>query len=188
LEEIARFERELSCQRLRAQLARLRESLPASASTEDRKDSAAGPVPVQTAVQEKPTPSPVLPQPVTVDQAKACKQDEGRLSQLRAKPQLSEIVEFERALECEKLRPQIVRLRESLSPADAAGTRGVDDSEGRSRPRLGNLVKSCDQEKGALARLRENPSRGQVVEFERQLSCEALRAQVLRLLESLPGN
>jgi uncharacterized caspase-like protein len=220
-DEIALFERELSCERLRPQLARLRESLSAgeplpvlhkggaaSSAPLQRTQTAGSPPatqPVASRTDEKlakpenvqsATQSPSDAQALTAEQVKACKRDEGRLTQLRAKPGISEIVEFERALECEKLRPQIVRLRESLPPVDAASVRGIEAAErdrarseetSRAQPRAPASAQSCDQEKSSLARLRDRPTREQVVRFEQQLSCEDLRPQVLRLLESLLG-
>ena len=49
-----------------------------------------------------------------MDPAPVCKQDEARLSKIRANPSLADLAVLERDLGCERLRPQIVRLRESL--------------------------------------------------------------------------
>ena len=54
----------------------------------------------------------------TVAPAPECKQDEARLSKIRANPSHADLAALERDLSCERLRPQIVRLRESL-PKDA---------------------------------------------------------------------
>ncbi|MGB8527698.1 MAG: hypothetical protein WCD75_12830, partial [Rhodoplanes sp.] len=43
----------------------------------------------------------------------------------------------------------------------------------------------CRQEQETLARLRASPVRQDVLRFERELACERLRPQVLRLRESL---
>jgi hypothetical protein len=43
-----------------------------------------------------------------------CKYDEERLTRLRASLKRDEVVRFERELGCERLRPQVVRLWESL--------------------------------------------------------------------------
>jgi len=48
-------------------------------------------------------------------------------------------------------------------------------------------VRSCDEERAMLARLRASQSREDVVKFERELACEQLRPQVVRLKESLGG-
>jgi hypothetical protein len=84
------------------------------------------------AIQNTDTPfkleAPSLPRPPipAADQTPACKQDEARLARLRASPSLTDVTAFERELGCEKLRPQIVRLRESLAPANSASTAGSD--------------------------------------------------------------
>jgi hypothetical protein len=48
-------------------------------------------------------------------------------------------------------------------------------------------VRSCDEERATLAKLRASQSREDVVRFERELACEQLRPQVIRLRESLAG-
>ncbi len=48
-------------------------------------------------------------------------------------------------------------------------------------------VRTCDDERATLARLRASQSREDVVKFERELNCEQLRPQVIRLKESLSG-
>jgi uncharacterized caspase-like protein len=223
-DEIVKFERELSCERLRPQLVRLRESLPAD---EPRAASSAAPAaplaappaaPSKTVTAVAPAtqpPVPASPQPITEDkmasttpqggrsaedQEKACKRDEIRLAQLRANPGITEISEFERTLECEKLRPQVARLRESLPAQAAASQRGLE-AAGQERPAPAPVLSeatrratpkesqgTCEQDMVTLSRLRNRGSRDQVVRFEQQLSCESLRPQVSRLLESLPEN
>jgi hypothetical protein len=150
LDEVVQFERELGCDRLRPQVARLRESLggpaPATPSME-----AAKPVPAAPVIAALPKPAAVPPAPAqnadipsrletpapprlavpAADQSPACKQDEARLARLRASPSLADVSAFERELACEKLRPQIVRLRESLAPANpGSGTRSVFRADG----------------------------------------------------------
>jgi hypothetical protein len=145
LDEVVQFERELGCDRLRPQVARLRESLGGPAPTAPvieaakpaivpsvitalPKSSAAPPA----AIKNTDTPSrtetsnPPRPPVPAADQTPACKQDEARLARLRASPSLPDVTTFERELGCEKLRPQIVRLRESLAPANSASTAGSD--------------------------------------------------------------
>jgi uncharacterized caspase-like protein len=219
-DEIIQFEQELSCDRLRPQLVRLRESLvaansppPAAAISEPPKpptvertapppptlpiavqsnDTAAKPEaalkPPERLADLKSQPSP----PVTgVDQVQACKQDEARLTRLRAKPNFADVTALERELGCEKLRPQIVRLRESLTPlASAPGP--ASDRQADIKPPLPptpsiSQDQSCEQDRARLARLRGSASRDEVARFERELSCEQLRPQVLRLRESLSG-
>lgn len=49
-----------------------------------------------------------------------CQRDEDRLAQLRNNPSRDEAARFANELGCEKLRPQLLALIESLEPAPAA--------------------------------------------------------------------
>ena len=135
--------------------------------------------------------------------AAACKQDEARLAKIRANPSLADLAALERELSCERLRPQIVRLRESL-PKEARPKDAPDQPRlqpirpscnplSPRRPRRTRTtglivqVRSCDEERATLAKLRASQSREDVVQFERELACEQLRPQVIRLRESLSG-
>jgi hypothetical protein len=53
-------------------------------------------------------------QPLSAEDA--CTRDVARLAQLRAEPNLDAIIRFERDLGCERIRPQVRRLRESQGP------------------------------------------------------------------------
>jgi hypothetical protein len=138
-----------------------------------------------------------------------CKYDEERLTRLRASRERDEVVRFEHELGCERLRPQVVRLRESIS---AEGERG--DREARQQPQTEQRRPTADAEmqkperdaaaRGApspilkeqickgdqerLTRLRASLERDEVVRFEHELGCERLRPQVVRLWESLGAN
>lgn len=141
IEEFLQFERDLSCDRLRPQVARLHESLigtaaPAAVASEAARPatgtSVAALSPQAPTVQSSPTPPTLAPSPPPVsatapDSIESCKRDESRLSRLRAAQSLAEVIVFERELGCEKLRPQIVRLRESLTPANSAPVAGSDN-------------------------------------------------------------
>jgi hypothetical protein len=145
LDEVVQFERQLGCDRLRPQVTRLRESLGGPSQTAPVMEAAkpvvsppiiaALPKPPATppaAIQNTDIPSrietsvPPRPPVPAADQTPACKQDEARLTRLRASPSLADVTAFERELGCEKLRPQIVRLRESLAPPDSASTAASD--------------------------------------------------------------
>jgi hypothetical protein len=95
-----------------------------------------------------------------------------------------------------------VRLRESLpkelakdapdQPAVAANSPALQSAqsapaENPERRGLILPVRSCDEEKATLAKLRASQSREDVARFERELACEQLRPQVIRLRESLSG-
>jgi hypothetical protein len=135
-DEIARFEREVACTRLKPQVQRLFESivttLPAAAvplvvappASPPTAATAAAPsvgAPRREEVRrEEPRrePPPALAaareQPVAAAEPQACAHDAERLAQLRADPALDAIARLDRELGCEKLRPQLRRLRESL--------------------------------------------------------------------------
>ena len=105
-DEIASFQRDLGCTRLRPQVQRLFESF----ATEQRPAAAA---PAATT----PPPAPQVQaqaQPLSAEEA--CTRDVARLAQLRSDPSLDAITRFERELGCERIRPQVRRLRESLGP------------------------------------------------------------------------
>ena len=139
-DEIARFEREVACARLKPQVQRLFESyataLPAAAvplvaAPPVRPPAAAAPAMAaprreepkrEEARREEPRrePPPALAvtreQPVAAaaEPPGACAHDAERLAQLRADPTLDAIARLDRELGCERLRPQLRRLRESL--------------------------------------------------------------------------
>lgn len=52
--------------------------------------------------------------PPVLTQEQACKRDADRLVRVRASQAIEEVISFERELGCEKLRPQLLRLKESL--------------------------------------------------------------------------
>jgi hypothetical protein len=114
-EEIARFQRELTCVRLRAQVQRLYESVLAE---QPASSAALGGGPAKPAGKAEPgydggprqqAQAPPLEQPQNV-----CARDAERLARLRAEPTLDAITRFERELGCEQIRPQVRRLRESV--------------------------------------------------------------------------
>ncbi|MFO1098942.1 MAG: caspase family protein [Xanthobacteraceae bacterium] len=138
-----------------------------------------------------------------------CKQEEEKLARLRANPVRDEIIRLERELTCKRLKLQVVRLRESVVgelPAATGATAvapaiPVEDTA-NSLPQSGVSVAvpqpkqdggnaaarrpdDCQKDQETLVRLRAVPTRADVARFERELSCERLRPQVLRLRESL---
>ena len=233
LEAVARLEQGLSCEKLRAQVLRLRESLSSVANVTPAvaapiRPAATPPPPLVVVAPPAPPKLEAAPKPepprvatASVDVPAACKQDEARLLRIRANPALADLAALERDLGCERLRPQIVRLRESLAGNDLSKTGSPTPdptsvnpaatanvaSPDRANPALPIAppadrpsevkpattapvvvqVRSCDEEKATLARLRASQSREDVVRFERELACEQLRPQVIRLRESLSG-
>nr|WP_284701681.1 caspase family protein [Rhodoplanes tepidamans] len=144
-DEVLRFERELACDALRAQVVRLRESVvgpaPAAAAAAARPPAPAGPAPAPALASEasRPAPAPALPLPsssspppaataparpqvsgpaaaaaVATGSPEACRREQEQIARLRATPRRDAIVRLERELTCEPLRPQLVRLRESV--------------------------------------------------------------------------
>lgn len=138
-----------------------------------------------------------------------CKQEEEKLARLRANPVRDEIIRLERDLTCKRLKLQVVRLRESVvgelpaaagatavAPAipventtDSAPQSGVSAAVPQPKQDGGNAAArrpdDCQKDQETLVRLRAVPTRADVARFERELSCERLRPQVLRLRESL---
>jgi hypothetical protein len=104
-DEIAKFQRELSCVRLKAQVQRLFESI--ANSTEPRPAAAPADSDAKAAARQQ-----AQGQPISAEDA--CLRDASRLASLRADPSIDAIKKFERELGCEHIRPQLQRLRESL--------------------------------------------------------------------------
>jgi hypothetical protein len=102
-DEIASFQRDLGCTRLRPQVQRLFESYV----TEPRPapPPAAAPAPPRQEAQTQPVPAEDV-----------CARDTARLARLRAEPSLEAVTKFERELGCEQIRNQLKRLHESLGP------------------------------------------------------------------------
>jgi hypothetical protein len=138
-DEITRFERELACTRLKPQVQRLFESiattLPAAAVPLVAAPPAPAPAVTAPAVgaprkedprreevrREEPRSEPAPALATTREQSVAvggpqgaCARDAQRLAQLRGDPSLDAITRFDRELSCERLRPQLRRLWESL--------------------------------------------------------------------------
>lgn len=103
--EIARFQRELSCERIKAQVQRLLESV-ADPST------LAGPEAAKPRQEVQQVPREVAPAPLTAPDL--CARDAARLAKLRSEPSIEAFKNFEREFSCEQIRPQLQRLRESL--------------------------------------------------------------------------
>ncbi|MEZ5785100.1 MAG: caspase family protein [Xanthobacteraceae bacterium] len=136
-----------------------------------------------------------------------CKRDGERLARLRAKPEPDKVIALERELGCPRLKPQVIRLRESVigalpangpvpaakpdargAPAESAAVPAAKPlSEPPTVPEAAPAAPgdSCKRERDRLNELRARPDADAVLRFERELGCERLRAQVQRLKESL---
>jgi hypothetical protein len=103
-DQIVNFQKELSCGRLRSQVQRLLESMMPDALQQ------AAPI---TAAPEPPKPQmQAQARPMSADEV--CSRDAARVMQLRADPSAEAIAKFDRELGCERIRPQLQRLRESM--------------------------------------------------------------------------
>ena len=113
-----------------------------------------------------------------------CERDADRLVRLRANPTNEEASSFASELSCEKLRPQLSRLMESLGFAMPAPDRQQPPAPqavvAERKP-----VTDCASEQAALDRLRAEPSIDAAQAFWRGLQCERLRPQARMLMESL---
>src|SRR3569832_1318507 len=71
----------------------------------------------QASVTSEPVKAPPPPLVTTkLTQEQVCKRDSDWLVHVRASQSLEEVISLERELGCEKLRPQVLRLKESLGP------------------------------------------------------------------------
>jgi hypothetical protein len=137
-----------------------------------------------------------------------CKDAEERLGRLRKDPKPEELARFARDLVCEALRPQLQRLLESLGPTATpppatalaaptqlegalatrpprSGTAAPEENNARGKKGdRRDIEDACKRDEATLARLRTSPDREEAISFARKLTCEQLRPQVARLLES----
>jgi hypothetical protein len=128
-----------------------------------------------------------------------CQRDEEHLAQLRGAPSLEEVARFANELGCEKLRPQVLSLMDSLAPtpaqdASTATPPGAQVESGTadptSSPAGADVVspspeEPCKRDEERLARLGSNPSGDEALRFVKELGCEKLLPQLQRLLHSL---
>jgi hypothetical protein len=173
------------------------------------------------AEEKRKTLAAVAPPPPAPAPARSCQQDEEALARLRSTRNGDDIVRFERDLFCDRLRPQLMRLKESVvgptpstatapavalpPPIAAAPPSAVPPSlpKGLSPARpstSGEAEKSapppiasaepqdaCQRDEERLSRLRTTRVADEIVLFSRELTCERLRPQLLRLRESVVG-
>ncbi len=115
-----------------------------------------------------------------------CERDADRLVRLRANPTNEEASSFASELSCEKLRPQLSRLMESLGfaiPAPAPPANSPPAAQAVVAER--KPATDCASEQAALDHLRAEPSIDEAQAFWRGLQCERLRPQARMLMESL---
>jgi uncharacterized caspase-like protein len=117
-----------------------------------------------------------------------CERDADRLVHLRANPTNEEASRFASELSCEKLRPQLSRLMESLGfamPAPAPQAPVTSPPSAQTTVAERKPATDCASEQAALDRLRAEPSIDEAQSFWRGLQCERLRPQARMLMESL---
>jgi uncharacterized caspase-like protein len=117
-----------------------------------------------------------------------CERDADRLVRLRANPTNEEASSFASELSCEKLRPQLSRLMESLGfvmPAPALPAPAISPPAPQAVVAERKPATDCASEQAALDRLRAEPSIDEAQGFWRGLQCERLRPQARMLMESL---
>ncbi|WP_051382642.1 caspase family protein [Bradyrhizobium sp. Tv2a-2] len=201
-DEIINFQREVACQRLRPQVQRLFESFASDATPSPGSAAALVPVPAlpkSVVVNSTPPTTPPaakveLPRPPLPAQAAAeitdpCVRDEARLARLRAYPAPDEIVNFLHEVACQRLREQVQRLFESY----ASGTTSSPGSDAAPQPALNQPAQNepvraedtCVRDTARLVRIRAEPTLKAITEFEKELGCEQLRSQLLRLRQSV---
>jgi Caspase domain len=129
-----------------------------------------------------------------VSKERDCKRDAERLARVRANPILEEVERFWRELTCDDLRPQVARLLESVGAkvipviGPTALPRPATPAPSDRSPQIPEAKELvCKRESELLARLRANPTPEEIKRFSRELACEDLRPQTLRLLESVGG-
>ena len=182
-EEAERFASELNCEKLRPQLSRLMESLGF----------------VVPAPQAPANPPPAA-QATTVELASDCASEQEALDRLRAEPSIDAAQAFWRGLQCERLRPQARLLMYSLdlAPDEPRSHPLLGDASAALPPKANDVravvapgdsapadPAACERETEELNRLRANPNRRAAERFARGMTCEALKPQAARLLESL---
>jgi Caspase domain len=187
---------------------------PAVAAREPAARPSAAIAPTEPIQADKPAPStanasPAKPEPANapkpqaaLDPALACSRDELRLARLRSDPVPDEVARLQRELSCDKLRPQVMRLFESIAtvpPASAAPVaaapagNAVRKSAPAAEPAAGAQAQAapispemaCARDSERLARLRAEPTVDAIARFEKELGCEHIRPQLRRLRESV---
>jgi uncharacterized caspase-like protein len=98
-------------------------------------------------------------QPLTSSSSKSCDQDGAKLARLRGGGSLEDVVRFEAELSCDRLRPQVARLRESLAPAETS-IRPVPADTGRKSVAADNDGSSSPDRKRITEAKREIPEFG----------------------------
>jgi hypothetical protein len=169
----------------------------APVSHDESRDAKAADEPTRPAAPPAETDAVAGAQLAALAPADVCQRDEDRLAQLRSNPSRDEATRFANELACERLRPQVLSLMESLAAAAADASRGaVPEPQAHEDATTASPVggadvaalksdETCKHDEDRLARLRSTPSGEEAQRFASELGCEALRPQLRRLMESL---
>src|SRR5262249_22724487 len=123
----------------------------------------------------------------------ACVSERAALDLLRKQPTAEAAGLFWRGLRCEGLRPQVRLLLESLnvapqplrSVAAARGAAGCQGGSSDAPASNGADPVACRRETAELDRIRAAPALADAKRFASAVTCEALKPQAARLLDSL---
>jgi hypothetical protein len=122
-----------------------------------------------------------------------CASERAALDRLRTDPSAETAGLFWRDLHCEGLRPQVRLLMDSLNvaPESVGSALARDQAAGHEgaapeapTPNLADPV-ACRRETAELNRIRATPDLGDAKRFASAVTCDALKPQAARLLESL---
>jgi hypothetical protein len=117
VEAAVRFDAELKCPRLQAQLPAILKQLSKTGSVEAANQQTPAPDTMSTRAAAPPASLPLASEVTSATSDDACKRDEERLAELQAKPSVAEAVRFEDELKCSRLQPQVLALLDRLSQA-----------------------------------------------------------------------
>jgi hypothetical protein len=161
-DEALRFVKELGCEKLLPQLQRLLHSPDFDASA-----------PVGSSSSSNNLLNP------------ACASEREALDRLRTEPSPEAASVFWRDLKCEGLRPQVRLLMESLNVTpDSVGSAAASVAPSSTTIAAGADSASCPRETAELNRVRATPDFGDAKRFANTVTCNALKPQVARRLES----
>jgi hypothetical protein len=196
-----RFDSELKCPRLKPQLPEILTQLSHAAGSVELANRKAPAPDTNSASEAAP---PTSEPPASEATSDACKHDEERLAELKAKPSLDEAVRLENEMKCLKLQPQLLALLDKLiqapqsagaqnpngDPSDTtSASEAVPSEPPGSEATSAASDDACKQDEERMARLRTTPSDEEAARFTQELRCETLRPELLALtaaLASLP--
>jgi hypothetical protein len=134
-------------------------------------------------------PKPPLPAQPAPEITDPCVRDETRLARLRANPTPDEIINFQREVACKRLRPQVGRLFESfvsdITPSPGRNAAPQPAPKQQAQNESARAEDTCARDTARLVRMRAEPTREAITQFEKELGCEQLRSQLRRLRESV---